>query len=43
MEGPIINVYKDTDWQNKVNNLKIDKTLNWEIAQIIRVENILQK
>ncbi len=39
--GPIINVYKDTDWQNKVNNLKIDKTLNWEIAQIIRVEKYL--
>ena len=26
---------------NKVNNLKIDKTLNWEIAQIIRVEKYL--
>jgi len=39
--GPIINVYKDTDWQNKVNNLKIDKTLNWEIAQITRVEKYL--
>ena len=39
--GPIINVYKDKDWQNKVNNLKIDKTLNWEIAQIIRVEKYL--
>ena len=39
--GPITNVYKDTNWQNKVNNLKIDKTLNWEIAQIISVEKYL--
>ena len=39
--GPIINVYKDTNWQNKVNNIKIDKTLNWEIAQIISVEKYL--
>mgnify|MGYP003323015060 CR=1 FL=1 len=39
--GPISNLYKDTNWQNKVNNLKIDKTLNWEIAQIIRVEKYL--
>ena len=39
--GPISNLYKDTNWQNKVNNLKIDKTLNWEIAQIISVEKYL--
>ncbi len=39
--GPISNLYKDTNWQNKVNNLKIDKTLNWEIAQIISVGKYL--
>ena len=39
--GPIINVYNDPNWKNKVNNIKIDKTLNWEIAKIIRVEKYL--
>ena len=41
--GPIINVYKNSNWQNKVKNLKIDKTLNWEIAQITRVDNYLSE
>ncbi len=41
--GPIVNVYKNSNWENKINNLKIDKTLNWEVAQITRVDNYLSE
>tara|TARA_B100001248_G_scaffold253421_1_gene230667 strand:- start:8357 stop:10699 length:2343 start_codon:yes stop_codon:yes gene_type:complete len=33
--GPITNKNKDTNWKNRINELKLDPTLNWEIAEII--------
>ena len=37
--GPIINISKNSNWQNRIKNIKIDKTLNWELAQVIKVED----
>ncbi len=32
--GPITNKIKDSNWEKKIKLLKIDPTLNWEIAEI---------
>ena len=32
--GPITNAIENKDWENKIKNIKLDKTLGWEIAQI---------
>ena len=37
--GPITNVFQNKNWKEKIKNIKIDKTLKWEIAQITKVEN----
>ena len=39
--GPITNTIKNKDWENKIKNIKLDKTLGWEIAQITNVSNFL--
>ena len=36
--GPITNVSKNSNWENKIKNIKIDGTLNWELAQVTKVE-----
>ena len=33
--GPITNIFKDNNWNEKINNFPIDKTLNWEIAEVL--------
>ena len=33
--GAITNVLEDKNWENKIKNIKIDKTLRWEIAQVL--------
>ena len=37
--GPISNIFKDKNWKNVINDIKIDETLNWEIVQILKVDN----
>ena len=37
--GPITNISKNLNWKNKIKSIKIDKTLNWEIAQVIQVDD----
>ncbi len=38
--GAIANKFKDKNWENKVKQLKIDPTLNWEKAEIINLKDI---
>ncbi len=38
--GAITNKFKDKNWKNKVKQLKIDPTLNWEKAEIIKLNEI---
>ena len=33
--GPITNVKKDKNWKKKIDNLRLDPTLNWKIGKII--------
>ena len=37
--GPITNISKNANWENKIKSIKIDETLNWELAQVIKVED----
>ncbi len=37
--GPITNKNFNKNWQKKIKNIKIDKTLNWKIAEVTKVEN----
>jgi penicillin-binding protein 1A len=41
--GPISNIFKDKNWKNVINDIKIDKTLNWEIVQILKVDNYISE
>ena len=36
--GPITNKLKNPNWQNKIEKFKLDPTLNWEIGEIIEVD-----
>ncbi len=36
--GPIVNKLKDSNWKRKIENLKIDPTLNWDIAEILTID-----
>ena len=36
--GPIVNKLKDSNWKKKIENLKIDPTLNWDIAEILTID-----
>ena len=38
MEGEITNKFRNKNWKKKVNNLKIDPTLNWELAEILNID-----
>ena len=37
--GPITNKNINKNWQKKIKSIKIDKTLNWKIAEVTKVEN----
>tara|TARA_B100001250_G_scaffold408022_1_gene429728 strand:+ start:1945 stop:4293 length:2349 start_codon:yes stop_codon:yes gene_type:complete len=37
--GPITNIFQNENWNSKIKNIKLDKTLNWEIAQVTKVED----
>ncbi len=37
--GPITNKLQNKNWQNKINQFKLDPTLNWHVAEIISLEN----
>ena len=41
--GPITNTKKNYDWEEKLNSLEIDKTLNWEIAEVINIEQFISE
>jgi len=36
--GPIVNKSKNLKWKEKVNNFKIDPTLNWQLAEILEIQ-----
>tara|TARA_B100001057_G_scaffold111851_1_gene109940 strand:- start:8224 stop:10575 length:2352 start_codon:yes stop_codon:yes gene_type:complete len=36
--GPIINKYQDANWEKKLNDFIIDKTLNWDKAEITNID-----
>ena len=37
--GPIANKIRDKNWQDKISQYKLDPTLNWNLAEIISLEN----
>ena len=39
--GPIANKFKNKNWKDKVNKFKLDPSLNWEVAEIIRLDDSL--
>ena len=41
--GVIGNTKSDENWKNKVKNINLDKTLNWEIAEVIEIEATILK
>ena len=41
--GPISNIFKDKNWKNVINDIKIDETLNWKIVQILKVDNYISE
>ena len=37
--GPVTNKVKNKNWKNKISQFKLDPTLNWDLAEIIYVDN----
>jgi len=37
--GPITNRIKDKNWKKKINKFKLDPTLKWKFAEIIKIDN----
>ena len=37
--GVITNKNRDSDWKQKIKNIKTDPTLNWKLAEIVEIEN----
>ena len=37
--GPIINKIKNKNWKNKIDNFKLDPTLNWKFAEITEIHD----
>ena len=37
--GAVTNKFKDKNWKNKIGKFKIDPTLNWEKAEIFKIED----
>ena len=38
-KGPISNKFKDKNWSKKLDNIKLDPTLGWQIAEILEIDN----
>jgi penicillin-binding protein 1A len=38
--GPITNKLKDQNWKKKIENFKIDPTLNWKKAEILKIDEV---
>ena len=36
--GPIVNKFKSQNWREILDNIKLDPTLNWEIAEVLEVD-----
>ena len=41
--GPITNTINNIDWKNKLKSIEIDETLNWEIAEIINIDQFVSE
>ena len=37
--GPVTNKFSNQNWKNKIENFKLDPTLNWNFAEIIEITN----
>ena len=37
--GPVTNKIKNKNWKNKISQFKLDPTLNWDLAEIIYLDN----
>ena len=37
--GPVANKIRDKNWQKKINQYKIDSNLNWELAELKKIED----
>ncbi len=37
--GPLANKFKDKNWRSKLDKFKLDPTLNWKLAEIIKLNN----
>jgi penicillin-binding protein 1A len=37
--GPLANKFKDKNWRSKLDKFKLDPTLNWKFAEIIKLNN----
>ena len=41
--GPITNSVVDPNWKNKIKNYEVDKTLNWDIAEVIKIDSYISE
>ena len=37
--GPILNKLRDSNWKKKIDNLRLDPTLNWDKAEILEIKD----
>ena len=37
--GPITNIFRNRDWKNTIKKINIDKTLSWEVAEVLEVND----
>ena len=37
--GPIVNKFKNDNWENKILQYKLDPTLNWKLAEIVSIND----
>ena len=41
--GPITNIFQNEKWKNKVDKINLDRTLNWYIAEVKKIEPYLSE
>ena len=41
--GPITNIFLNKNWKETVNKINLDKTLKWEVAQVLDVQEYTSK
>ena len=41
--GPITNIFQNKKWKNKVDKINLDRTLNWHIAEVKKIEPYLSE